>query len=62
MRSIDDGATWRRVGIGRGCTLNAMVRTLMNHPQRPEIVYAATDKGLIAATMLGRSGGCLIHP
>jgi hypothetical protein len=40
MRSGDDGATWRRVGIGQGMHSDAMVRTLLNHPHRPEIVFA----------------------
>ena len=46
MRSRDDGATWQRVGIGQGMHSDAMVRTLLNHPQRPEIIYAGTEKGL----------------
>jgi len=62
MRSIDDGATWRRVGIGRGMHSDAMVRTLLNHPHRPEIVYAGTDKGLYRSDDAGEKWRLLDSP
>lgn len=55
MRSADSGASWQRVGIYQGMHSDAMVRTLAHHPQRPEIVYAGTDKGLYRSDNAGES-------
>ena len=46
MRSADNGETWRRVSIDQGIHSDALVRCLANHPSRPELVHAGTDKGL----------------
>ena len=46
MRSADGGESWRRVGIDAGMHSDALVRTLGNHPGRPGVVFAGTDKGL----------------
>ena len=46
MRSADGGESWRRVGIDAGMHSDALVRTLGNHPDRPGVVFAGTDKGL----------------
>ena len=46
MRSADGGESWRRVGIDAGMHSDALVRTLGNHPRRPGVVFAGTDKGL----------------
>jgi photosystem II stability/assembly factor-like uncharacterized protein len=53
MRSRDDGATWQRVGIGQGMHSDAMVRALVNHPHRPEMMYAGTDKGVYCSDDAG---------
>jgi len=46
MRSADGGETWRRMGIDQGLHSDALVRTVVTVPARPEIVLAGTDKGL----------------
>ncbi len=46
MRSGDGGESWGRVGITSGLHSDALVRDLANHPNRPGIVFAGTDKGL----------------
>ena len=46
MRSADGGESWRRVGIDAGMHSDALVRALGNHPDRPGVVFAGTDKGL----------------
>jgi photosystem II stability/assembly factor-like uncharacterized protein len=55
MRSHDGGETWQRMGIYQGMHSDAMVRTLVHHPKRPEIVYAGTDKGLYCSDDAGAS-------
>ena len=46
MRSGDGGESWGRAGITSGLHSDALVRDLANHPDRPGIVFAGTDKGL----------------
>jgi photosystem II stability/assembly factor-like uncharacterized protein len=55
MRSSDNGESWQRIGIYQGMHSDAMVRTLAHHPQRPEVVYAGTDKGLYSSDNAGES-------
>jgi photosystem II stability/assembly factor-like uncharacterized protein len=44
--SGDDGATWGRASVGQGMHSDCIVRSLVPHPSRPEVVYAGTDMGL----------------
>ena len=46
MRSADDGENWRRMGVDNGLHTDSMVRTLVNHPSKPEVVFAGTEVGL----------------
>ena len=46
MSSGDDGATWGRASVSQGMHSDSIVRTLVAHPGRPEVVYAGTDMGL----------------
>ena len=46
IRSGDGGDNWQRVGINQGLHSDALVRTVVNHPQQPEILFSGTDKGL----------------
>ena len=46
IRSGDGGDSWQRVGINQGLHSDALVRTVVNHPQQPEILFSGTDKGL----------------
>ena len=55
MRSADNGDSWQRIGIYQGMHSDAMVRTLAHHPQRPEVVYAGTDKGLYRSDNAGET-------
>ena len=55
MRSPDGGDTWQRVGANQGMYQNPMVRVLANHPQRPEVVYAATERGLFKSDDSGQN-------
>ena len=46
MMSGDDGDTWTRISVRNGMHTDGIVRTLTADPQRPQTVYAGTDKGL----------------
>jgi photosystem II stability/assembly factor-like uncharacterized protein len=46
IRSLDSGETWQRVGINQGLHSDALVRAIISHPQKPELLLAGTDKGL----------------
>ena len=46
VRSEDGGENWQRVGINSGLHSDALVRTVVNHPDRSEVVFTGTDKGL----------------
>ena len=59
MRSADGGESWRRVGIDAGMHSDALVRTLGNHPDRPGVVFAGTDKGLYRSEDGGQKWGLL---
>ena len=55
MRSADGGENWGRIGIGAGLHSDAMVRTLLNTPPSPEIIFAGTDKGLVRSDDAGKT-------
>ncbi|PKB79774.1 MAG: hypothetical protein BZY88_11570 [SAR202 cluster bacterium Io17-Chloro-G9] len=55
MRSRDAGETWQRVGINQGLHSDALIRTLISNPTRPESLYAGTDKGLYRSEDAGES-------
>ena len=55
MRSADGGENWGRIGIGAGLHSDAMVRTLLNTPTSPEIIFAGTDKGLVRSDDAGKT-------
>ena len=55
MRSADGGENWGRIGIGAGLHSDAMVRTLLNTPTSPEIIFAGTDKGLVRSVDAGKT-------
>ena len=46
MRSTDTGEAWQRVNVNQGLHSDALVRSLVSVPHRPEVVFAGTDKGL----------------
>ena len=55
LRSADGGETWGRIGIGAGLHSDALVRSLLNTPTSPEIVFAGTDKGLYRSGDAGQT-------
>ena len=46
MRSDDDGKEWQRLQLSNGLHSDAIVRGLAVDPQRPENIFAGTDKGI----------------
>ena len=62
MRSGDAGETWQRVGINQGLHSDALVRTLASEPNRPESLFAGTDKGLYRSEDSGQSWRLLDSP
>ena len=62
MRSGDGGESWGRAGITSGLHSDALVRDLANHPDRPGIVFAGTDKGLYRSEDAGMNWGLVDTP
>ncbi|SKA41777.1 hypothetical protein SAMN02745126_06525 [Enhydrobacter aerosaccus] len=46
LRSVDDGATWHRLGLKEAIEFDGVVRSVVVHPQDPSIVLAGADGGL----------------
>jgi len=46
MRSTDSGKSWERVGPRRGFPYEALVRCLAVHPQKPQVLFAGSERGL----------------
>ena len=55
MRSADDGETWQRISVNQGMYQNPMVRVLANHPMKPEVVFAGTERGLFKSEDAGQN-------
>ena len=55
IRSEDNGENWRRVGINAGLHSDALVRCITNHPDRPELVFVGTEKGLYQSQDAGQN-------
>lgn len=53
IRSADNGATWHRQGLGQPLESDAITRSLSLDPQRPEVIYAGADIGLIVSHDVG---------
>lgn len=62
LRSTDGGDNWRRVGVGQGLHSDALVRALANKPDKPELVFAGTDKGLYRSDDAGQSWSLIDSP
>ena len=54
IRSEDAGENWQRAGINSGLHSDALVRTVVNHPQNPQKVFAGTEKGLYKSSNAGK--------
>ena len=62
MRSADGGENWQRVGINQGLHSDALVRTLVCNPARPESRFCGTDKGLYRSEDGGGSWALVKSP
>jgi photosystem II stability/assembly factor-like uncharacterized protein len=52
--ATDDGDRWERSGPNAGFHSDAIVRTLVNRPEAPEVVWAGTDQGILRSDDAGR--------
>ena len=50
LRSVDDGATWHRLGLKEAIEFDGVVRCLAVHPADPSRVLAGADAGLCLST------------
>ena len=55
MRSTDNGNTWNPTGLGFDANQYALGYKLLMHPSNPNILYAATNKGLYKTVNAGAS-------
>ncbi|HLZ29421.1 MAG TPA: hypothetical protein VKV73_19055 [Chloroflexota bacterium] len=55
LRSNDGGEAWQRIGPNQGMHSDALVRCLTNHPTKPEVVFAGTERGLLRSDDAGRT-------
>ena len=55
IRSADNGENWQRVGINAGLHSDALVRCIANHPDRPELLFLGTEKGLYQSENAGQN-------
>src|SRR5260370_14806402 len=53
--ATDDGERWGRVGPNVGFHSDAIVRTLVNRPELPNVLWAGTDRGVLRSDDGGRS-------
>lgn len=50
LRSVDDGATWHRLGLKEAIEFDGVVRSLAVDPQDPKRVFAGADTGICLST------------
>jgi photosystem II stability/assembly factor-like uncharacterized protein len=50
LRSVDDGATWHRLGLKEAIEFDGVVRSLAVHPADPARILAGADAGLCVST------------
>ena len=50
LRSVDDGASWHRLGLKEAIEFDGVVRALAVDPQDPARVYAGADAGICVST------------
>src|SRR5438094_46224 len=51
----DDGDHWARIGPNMGFHSDAIVRTLVNRPEEPHVIWAGTDRGILRSRDGGRT-------
>jgi photosystem II stability/assembly factor-like uncharacterized protein len=60
--ATDDGENWFRVGPTAGVHSDGIVRTLINDPNQPNVLWAGTDKGVLRSDDGGRKWSRLDGP
>lgn len=50
LRSVDDGATWHRLGLKESIEFDGVVRSLAVDPRDPRRIYAGADSGISLST------------
>jgi photosystem II stability/assembly factor-like uncharacterized protein len=50
LRSVDDGASWHRLGLKEAIEFDGVVRGLAVHPTDPRVILAGADAGLCMST------------
>jgi photosystem II stability/assembly factor-like uncharacterized protein len=50
LRSVDDGATWHRLGLKEAIEFDGTVRSLLVDPSDPSRVFAGADAGICLST------------
>jgi photosystem II stability/assembly factor-like uncharacterized protein len=50
LRSVDDGATWHRLGLKEAIEFDGVVRSLLVDPADPSRVFAGADAGICLST------------
>jgi photosystem II stability/assembly factor-like uncharacterized protein len=58
----DDGERWSRIGPNTGFHSDAIVRTLVNRPEQPNVIWAGTDQGILRSDDAGRGWSRLDGP
>ncbi len=58
----DNGDNWMRLGPTIGFHSDAIVRTLVNHPLKPDVLWAGTDQGVLRSSDGGRHWERLASP
>jgi photosystem II stability/assembly factor-like uncharacterized protein len=53
--ATDDGEHWSRIGPNAGFHSDAIVRTLASRPERPHVIWAGTDRGILRSQDAGRT-------
>jgi photosystem II stability/assembly factor-like uncharacterized protein len=53
--ATDDGERWSRIGPNMGFHSDAIVRTLVNRPEQPQVIWAGTDRGILRSDDAGRT-------
>ena len=62
LRSADAGDNWNRVGIGQGLHSDAVIRCLAVHPDKPNFIYAGSDKGIYTSDDAGATWSLSENP
>jgi photosystem II stability/assembly factor-like uncharacterized protein len=53
--ATDDGERWSRIGPNAGFHSDAIVRTLVNRAEEPQVIWAGTDRGILRSDDAGRT-------